>query len=177
MTSEFEQFLKASALGNRDAVEALFDQVLAAVGEKVRLLLNADRCTIFVVDHEHGKLRSKIATDELGKPMTIEIPIDAGIAGMVARTGEVANIPDPYGHPQFNMQVDIDTGYRTRGILCMPILDRKKKIFAVAQVINRLDWKPFDAQDEKTFAEFAELFSLVVESCQQMQSHNTNLAA
>ncbi|SRR5579871_157893 len=177
MTSEFEGFLKASELGNRDAVEALFDQVLAAVGEKVRLLLNADRCTIFAVDHEHGKLRSKIATDELGKPMTIEIPIDAGIAGMVARTGEVANIPDPYGHPQFNMQVDIDTGYRTRGILCMPILDRKKKIFAVAQVINRLDWKPFDAQDEKTFAEFAELFSLVVESCQKMQGHNTHLAA
>jgi putative ABC transport system ATP-binding protein len=174
ITSEFESFLKASELGNRDAVEALFDQVLAAVGEKVRLLLNADRCTIFLVDQAAGKLRSKIATDELGKPMTIEIPIGAGIAGMVARTGEVANIPDPYAHPAFNLEVDRETGYRTRGILCMPILNRKKQVFAVAQLLNRLDWKPFDAKDEETFAEFSELFAVVVESCEHMQSRNTS---
>jgi putative ABC transport system ATP-binding protein len=175
MTSEFENFLKACELGNRDAVEALFDQVLSAVGEKVRLLLHADRCTIFLVDHARQKLRSKIATDEHGKPLTIEIPLGAGIAGLVARTGEASNISDPYSDPNFNPQVDRDTGYVTRNILCIPIFDRKKQIFAVAQLINKLDAPAFDAEDEKEFGEFSELFSVVVESCLRMQGRNTIL--
>lgn len=43
ITSEFEQFLHTIDLGNREAVGALFDQVLEAVTLKIRELLRADR--------------------------------------------------------------------------------------------------------------------------------------
>ena len=170
MTSEFEQFLRASDLGNQQAVEALFEHVLFAVGEKVRLLLHADRCTIFLVDQARGELRSKIATGPDGKPLRIRVSIQTGIAGLVARTGQTANIADPYNHPHFNAEVDRETGYHTRSILCIPIIDRKKHLFAVAQLINKLDAPSFGPADEKTFEDFAELFSVVLESCVRMQT-------
>jgi putative ABC transport system ATP-binding protein len=172
MTGEFEQFLRASDLGNQEAVQALFDQILSAVGEKVRLLIHADRCTIFLVDHARGELRSRIATGAEGKPLTIRISMQTGIAGLVARTGQTANIPDPYSHPDFNPGVDRETGYRTRSILCIPIMDRKKNLFAVAQLINKLDAPGFGAADEKAFEDFSELFSVVLESCVRMQTRN-----
>ena len=49
------------------------------------------------------------------------VPIDRGIAGYVARTGEILNIHDCYEDERFNRTVDEQTGYRTRTILCMPI--------------------------------------------------------
>jgi putative ABC transport system ATP-binding protein len=177
MTGEFEQFLRATDLGNREAVETLFERVLFAVGEKVRLMLHADRCTIFLVDRERGELRSRIATSEGGEPIRIRIPIDSGIAGLVTRTGEIANVPDPYHHPHFNRDVDSRTGYHTRNILCMPIVDRGKNLFAVAQLINKTGDAAFGSDDEKAFRDFAELFSVVLESCVRIQNRSWEVAA
>lgn len=51
----------------------------------------------------------------------IRIPADQGIAGHVATTGQILNIPDAYAHPLFYRGVDDSTGFRTRNILCFPI--------------------------------------------------------
>ena len=94
--------------------------------------------------------------------------IASGIAGRVATTGETQNIADPYGHPAFNADVDRRTGYRTHSILCMPILDRHGQVFAVAQLLNKDGDKPFTAEDELAFREFAEPLGLILESCLQI---------
>ena len=168
MSSEFEQFLHTLELGNRDVVEALFDEVLQAVTEKIRDLLNADRGTIFLVDRENEMLRSKIAHGGDGKPLMIEAPLGAGIASRVAKSGESMNIADPYSHPDFNPEIDRETGYRTRSILCMPLRDRKKNLFAVVQILNRKDGQPFDQHDEKSFLEFEEPLGVILESCARL---------
>src|SRR6516162_369051 len=173
ITTEFEQFLKVVDITSQEAagseaVGALFDQTLEAVTLKIRELLNADRGTIFMVDREEGKLRSRIAHTGDGKPLLIEIPIGTGIAGRVAHTGETQNIPDPYSHPDFNPAIDRETGYRTRSILCMPIFDRNKNVFAVAQLLNKNGGEPFTADDETSFREFAPPLGLILESCLQM---------
>src|ERR1051326_5302962 len=156
ITAEFEQFLKVVDITHQEAagaeaVTALFDEILEAVTLKIRELLNADRATIFVLDRERGKLRSRIAHTDASKPLIIEIPVGSGIAGRVAATAEVQNISDPYKHPDFNVNVDRQTGYRTRSILCMPIFDRNKNVFAVAQLLNKNGDGPFTAEDETAF--------------------------
>ena len=173
ITTEFEQFLKVVDITSQEAagseaVGALFDQTLEAVTLKIRELLNADRGTIFMIDREEGKLRSRIAHTNDGKPLLIEIPIGTGIAGRVAHTGETQNIPDPYSHPDFNLAIDRETGYRTRSILCMPIFDRNKNVFAVAQLLNKNGGEPFTPDDETSFREFAIPLGLILESCLQM---------
>ena len=168
MTTEFEQFLSVIDLGNEQAIQALLDQILEAVTAKIRELLDADRGTIFMVDDERGVLRSKIAESDSSQPLEIEIPISTGIAGYVARTGATMNIADPYNHPDFNPEVDRRTGYSTQSILCMPIFDRQKKVFAVAQLINKHGGHPFTSDDEQAFADFAIPLGLVLESCVRM---------
>ena len=168
MTAEFEQFLQVLDIGNREAVVTLFNQILEAVREKVRDLLNADRGTLFIVDRPNGVLRFRIADGPGGVPADMEIPIGVGIAGRVALTGETLNIPDAYIHPDFNREVDRETGYRTRQILCMALRDQDKEVLAVVQLLNRKDGKPFDEQDEKLFREFAEPLGVIFESCVRM---------
>ena len=165
MESEFEEFLRTIELGNQEAIEGLFDEILNAVTEKIRDLLHADRATIFLVDQEKQTLRSKITNNEGAKPLMIEIPAGTGIAGRVAATGETMNIADPYSHPDFNPSVDRDTGYRTESILCMPLRDRAKKVFAVVQLLNREGGQPFQQEDERHFAECADALEAILESC------------
>jgi signal transduction protein with GAF and PtsI domain len=63
--------------------------------------------------------------------------MDQGIAGMVATSGNTLNIPDAYENSNFNQAIDKKTGYRTRGILCMPI-KADDKVIGVLQLINKL---------------------------------------
>jgi putative ABC transport system ATP-binding protein len=168
MTSEFEQFLGTIDLGNQEAIQALFDQMFEAVVLKIRELLHADRASVLLADRERGQLRSKIADSDGSKPLEIQIPIDRGIAGHVASTGQTLSITDPYNHPYFDPDVDRETGYRTKSILCMPIFDRQKNVLAVAELLNKNGGEPFTAEDEKSFREFASPLGLVLESCLRM---------
>jgi putative ABC transport system ATP-binding protein len=173
VTSEFEQFLKMVDItkpeeAGAEAVQALLDQTLEAVTLKIRDLLQADRGTVFIVDAARSRLHSRIAHSDGSAPLVINVPIGIGIAGRVAATGETLNISDPYKHPDFNPQVDRDTGYRTHSILCMPLYDRGKKVFAVAQLLNKNGNQPFTKADEAAFHEYAEPLGLILESSMRM---------
>ncbi|MDE2039828.1 MAG: GAF domain-containing protein [Elusimicrobia bacterium] len=165
VTRELEAFINVVELGNREAVEALFDQMLQAVTLRIRDLLQAERASIFLVDAGAGVLRSRIAHGEGGRPIEIRIPLSTGIAGRVARTSEVLNIPEPSGHPDFNAAVDRETGFTTRSILCMPVYDRAGKVFAVVELVNKAGGGPFSSDDERRFREFAAPLGLILESC------------
>src|SRR3990170_1489368 len=66
--------------------------------------LGADRGTVYLVDDLKGELWSKVAGGDGMKE--IRLPIGKGIAGHVAKTGEVINIPDAYADSRFNPDVD-----------------------------------------------------------------------
>jgi putative ABC transport system ATP-binding protein len=169
MTQELEQFLQAMDLGNREAVEALIDQILEAVTLRVVNMLDAERASIFLVDSQRDTLYSRLAHGEDGKRLTIEFPVGAGIAGRVARTGEVLNIRDVYSFPDFNPEIDRETGYRTRNMLCMPVFSRKKFVLAVVQFLNKRHEDGFTFQDQTSFRDFAEPLGLILESSLHMR--------
>ncbi|MBW4468236.1 MAG: GAF domain-containing protein [Pegethrix bostrychoides GSE-TBD4-15B] len=165
ITQEFGHFLRAIDLINNNALESLLEQILEALTLKVGQLLRADRTTIFLVDEEKGQLWSKIAQGESSQLVEIRVPIAVGVAGQVARTGDYLNIPDAYSHPLFNRDIDRQTGYLTRNILCMPIFDTKAQVVAVVQMLNKSGEQPFDQADEALFREFADSMGIILESC------------
>jgi len=40
--------------------------------------------------------------------------------------------------PRFNKIVDKKTGYHTKSILCLPILDHEDEVVGVAQIMNKM---------------------------------------
>ena len=164
ITREFEYFLRAIELINNEALETMLEQLLEAFTLKIGQILQADRTTIFLVDEEKEQLWSKIVQGEDGT-REIRLPMNVGIAGQVAATGECLNIPDAYSSPLFNPDVDRETGYQTRNILCMPIFSTKYRVVAVVQLLNKAGDLPFDSYDEQQFREFANSIGIILESC------------
>jgi adenylate cyclase len=90
----------------------------------------------------------------------------------VAQSGRAINIPDAYTDDRFNPDVDRQTGYRTRCILCLPIKNRDGDVFAVAQLLNRRDGQPFDVRDEARFTSFIDSIGVIFETLESLsQTH------
>ena len=51
-----------------------------------------------------------------------------------------------------------------RPVLCLPLIDRAGQVFAVTQLLNRRDGRPFDEADERRYADFAASLSVLLES-------------
>ncbi|MGF1460568.1 MAG: GAF domain-containing protein [Leptolyngbyaceae cyanobacterium] len=170
ITREFEHFLRAIDMINNESLETMLEQILEAFTLKIGQILQADRTTIFMVDWDKAELWSKIAQAEGEDRLEIRVPIGKGIAGHVAATGECLNIPIAKESSLFNDKVDKETGYQTRSILCMPVFNKSREaVVAVVQLLNKLDPNeapiPFDAQDERSFREFASSIGIILESC------------
>ncbi|MCC6810311.1 MAG: GAF domain-containing protein [Deltaproteobacteria bacterium] len=117
------------------AAERDLNQLLAVILREVRDVVEADRCSLFIIDHERGEIWSKIAQGlEIRE---IRIPIGVGIAGYVAQTGEKVNLADVYDDPRFDRTWDKKTGYRTKAMLCVPMKNRDGRLTGVIQAINK----------------------------------------
>ncbi len=75
------------------------DLLLPLIIYEAAKVVDADRCTLFVLDREKGELWSKVAQ---GAAQEIRVTLGRGIAGSVAETGQVINIQDAYADPRFN---------------------------------------------------------------------------
>ncbi|MEM6453342.1 MAG: GAF domain-containing protein, partial [Cyanobacteria bacterium P01_D01_bin.105] len=169
-TRDFEQFLKVIDLINNQSLEPMLDELLETFTLKIGQILQADRTTIFVVDDDRQELWSKVAQGgrKQGDTQSLEIriPKDKGIAGYVATTGQALNIPDAYADDRFSAATDRQTGYKTRNILCMPVMNHEGKVVAIAQLLNKLAPTAFSAEDETSFARFAPAIGILLETCQ-----------
>lgn len=125
------------------------EYLLQLVMDNATRLLGADRSTLFLVDRERQELWSKIAQGI--RCNEIRVPITEGIVGYVANTGETLNVPDAYKDPRFNPSIDRQTGYLTKSLLCMPLLDPHGKIVGVIQVLNKQSGT-FTQDDERALA-------------------------
>ena len=145
----------------------MFDDIieLDSLVEKIMVytkdLIRADRCALFLVDKERQELYANLFDEgetKDGRPVfsekQIRFPLSKGIAGLVARTGEIINIPEAYKDPRFNRDIDKQTGYTTHNILCMPI-SCNGGIIGVVQMVNKLGDVAFTKGDEESFKTFA----------------------
>lgn len=110
--------------------------VLGAVINALRDLLHADRATVFTFDSRSDELVIHVAHGVGESGTEVRIPAAAGIAGACATSKQVINIPDAYADPRFNRDVDRRTGYVTKSILAVPLLDDQGNLVGIAQVLN-----------------------------------------
>lgn len=175
MTCDFKQSLQVIDLMNNRSLEPMLDELLETFTLKIGQILKAERTTIFVVDDARQELWSKVAQgnhqsaaerSSSHQSLEIRLPLDKGIAGYVATTGQGLNIPDAYADERFSQETDQQTGYRTRNILCMPVMNSKGRVVAIAQLLNKAGSQPFSTEDEARFAHFAPAIGILLETCQ-----------
>ena len=134
-TMKKDPLLALVKIGQAVAAEKNIDKLIKTIAEETKEAIQADRCTVFLYDNETDELWSKVA---LGlESMDLRFKADQGLAGHVFKTGETINIKDAYSDSRFNKNIDKETGYTTKTILCMPIKNIDQEIIGVFQVLNK----------------------------------------
>lgn len=135
MTAHDEGSMLETILGYMSKIEGVrkIDAVLILLAEMGRVLVNADRCTLWLLDTQKEELWTKVAhgVDRL------HMPFGSGIAGVAVRNGETVIVNDPYRDPRFNQDIDRQTGYTTRSILAVPIKNSHGEVLGAFQTINK----------------------------------------
>ena len=130
------------------------------MGEATRLL-NAERSTLFLNDEKTNELWSEVGQGL--QSMQIRFPNKVGIAGAVFTSGKSINIPYAYADLRFNPAFDKRTGFFTRSILCVPIVNKEGKVIGVTQVLNKRGG-PFTSEDESRLRAFTAQISIALEN-------------
>ncbi len=143
------------------------DTLLALIMAKVTELMEADRSTLYLLSEDGQQLWSKV-TDG-GERVEIRLRVGDGIAGWVAQTREIVNIPDAYADQRFSPAVDLKSGYRTSTILTVPMLGAMGGVVGVLQVLNK-HAGPFKRADEELLTALAAQAAIAIENARLYHS-------
>lgn len=141
--------------------------LLQRVMREATRMLNADRSTLFLNDDETSELWSQVG--EGLEAVQIRFPSHLGIAGMVFTSGKSMNIPYAYADLRFNPAFDKQTGYFTRSILCVPVVNKQGKVIGVTQALNKKGG-PFTDDDESRLRAFTSQISIALENAKLFNS-------
>ncbi len=188
LAQDFEKLLNVGiALSSIHELDKLLDLIL----KEARLLTRADAGTLYLVKnnqlvfkvsqcdslcHRLGEGRMRQMYESFSMPISA-----ASIAGYVALNKKILNIADVQQIPRetpfhYNPSWDEKTGYITRSMMVVPMLNREGKVAGVLQLINALsaedDGKiiPFPAQQEKLVSSLASQAVVAIENAELTES-------
>ncbi len=139
-------------------------EVLDSIMKHANLVTNSAASTLMLKDEETGELVFSVPTGQKSDKLTdIRIPFGKGIAGCVAANGQHLLIPDVSKDPRFYAKVDEKSGFKTKSILCVPLM-AKTKLIGVLEVINKTDGNSFTEEDAILLNFFASQAAVAIEN-------------
>ncbi|MBT5872448.1 MAG: PP2C family protein-serine/threonine phosphatase [Candidatus Latescibacteria bacterium] len=148
-------------------LEDLLTRIMAAS----KRVANAEAGSLFLLDSDSCDLMPYIIEGGAGGELKALPPLKKGhgIAGWVAQSGESELIDDAYEHPKFDPAYDKKTGYRTRSMICVPIVSNQV-VIGVSQVINRINGERFNKEDLALFEAFCIQAAIAIQNARMHEA-------
>ncbi len=142
------------------------DEMLNVIVNAASSITHADRGTLYIVDQSSGELWSKVIRGD--NIEEIRLKIGQGLAGWVAKSGEIVNIKDASIDARFDSATDKHSGYKTKSMLCFPIKDKDNQILAVIQLLNS-DNGEFSKLDEDYLEALSAHIAIALENAELVE--------
>jgi len=126
--------------------------MVTSLCESIQHMLRVERATIFLIDPDRqvlwmpGSSRSHQEED-------LRFPLSRGLMGYVADKEEVVRLENAYEDSRFNREVDQHLKMITRGVMCLPIYDKREGVLGVLRVANKEKGGGFSLEDEEQVKE------------------------
>ena len=136
------------------AAEYHTDSLLLLMADLGRRIVQADRCSLWLIDEERNELWTKVAhgVDEL------RIPLTAGFVGYSLKTGQPVLVEDAYQDSRFDRRSDIKNGYHTTSVMTMP-MESEGRVMGVFQAINKIGDNVFFSQKDLEHLKLISVYS------------------
>jgi diguanylate cyclase (GGDEF)-like protein len=138
-------------------------KVIELIMAKIQQLIPSEAWSMLMVDEERQELVFELALGGKGKEVSaFRVKMGEGIAGWVAQTGQPVIVNDVGKDPRFARRFDSETRFKTRSMLCAPLVSRGRTI-GVVQVINR-EQGNFTKADQQVLLTLVEPCAIAIEN-------------
>ena len=120
--------------------------------------------SVILIDEAADELVFEVATGEKGKILRgMRFPRGKGVAGWVAEKGKPTIVNDVQVDDRFLKEIDEISKFKTKSLLCMPLLAKGKTIGAV-EVVNKRSGGVFDEKDIEVLQSLSNLVAVAIEN-------------
>lgn len=171
-TSDSLHILLKNISSLNKAVE--LQSVLKESIEVIQNVMNVEASSLMLLDESSGELIVSMPTGPVQKEITGErIKEGEGIGGWV-----IENKKPYYSNNLKNDEIfagDLVDDFTSQNIICVPLKNKKRKVFGVLQAINRLDDREFDDRDVSIFQALADHVAIAIERTRELEEVQNQL--
>jgi signal transduction histidine kinase len=135
MKERLRRYKKAFHVGRLIASEVDRDRLFEVIIHQTNEVLESTRSTVFLHDDKADQLWALVGVGL--KKREIRIPSDYGVAGWVFQHRVPVTVNDAYNDPRFYSEVDKKSGFRTRNIMCVPLVNWAGRCIGALQSLNK----------------------------------------
>ncbi len=169
LAEQLGRLVQALAAAGGAALPGSADALLRSIVEAAANIFRAAAASILLVNEAEGVLEFKVAHGASNRDLVgTRIPLDQGIAGYVAMTGQPIAVSNVEQDARFNRDFAKSTGYVPRSILATPLM-AGDRVLGVMEVLDKIDAPSFGMQDIELLGLFAHQAALAIDQAQGIQ--------
>lgn len=177
LAEEVRQLLQALAATGRSILPGTPDDLLKSIVEAAAKIFGAAAASIMLVNEAESVLEFKVAYGASNRDLVgTRIPLNQGIAGYVAMSGQPIAVSDVSQDARFNQDFAKSTGYVPRSILATPLL-AGERVIGVMEVLDKINAPSFGMQDMELLGIFARQAAMAIDQAQNIENLGTTLLA
>ena len=170
LRKQIDRHIKLFHIGQIITSEMNFDVLFDLIADQTKRIMNSERCSVFLEDEKGRGLTAFVSTDL--KRNEINIPDNRGVAGWVFKNKIPLIVSDAYHDERFYPDIDKQTGFKTRNIVCVPLVNRKKETIGTLQALNK-DSGDFSDDDREVLTYLANYVTVAIENARLYEELKT----
>ena len=161
LRNQISRYNQLFQIGQLITSEMDFDNLFKVIVEQTNQIMDSARSSVFLVDEKGFSLAAFVSTDL--KRNEINLPKNSGVAGWVYSNKTPLIVPDAYSDPRFYPGIDEKTGFKTKNILCVPLINRDYKCIGTLQALNKKSGD-FTKDDKEILMHLANYITIAIEN-------------
>ena len=161
LRNQIQRYNQLFHIGQLITSEMGFDHLFEVIVEQTKEVMDSERCSVFLIDEQEVNLTAFVSTDL--KRNEIVLPKTAGVAGWVFSNKIPLIVSDAYTDARFYQDIDEKTGFQTRNILCVPLVNRENKCIGTLQSLNKKSGD-YNQDDKEILLHLANYVTIALEN-------------
>jgi len=161
LRNQINRYNRLFQIGQLITSEMDFDKLFEVIVKQTNELMDSERCSVFLIDQNQTHLTAFVSTDL--KRDEIKVPINSGVAGWVYTNKTPLVVSDAYADHRFYRGIDEKTGFETRNILSVPLINGEYKCIGTLQTLNKKSG-PFTGDDKEILLHLANYVTIALEN-------------
>ena len=156
-----ERYAKLLQVGQIITSEMNLEALFPLIIQHTNSIMDTQASSIFLYDQKSNELWSLVSTDL--KKNEVRIPASYGVAGWVFQNGASTIVNDTSCDLRFDPEVDRKTGFQTRNIACVPLINRQRECVGTLQALNK-NKGDFTDEDMEMLASISDYATIALEN-------------